>query len=458
MSILDVLNSPWAIMQDKYTEICGIYARHLRGEKLNIRAIEAQLGHPLQNINETEVFGSVAVLPIHGVLAKKANLFQKVSGGSSMELISKEFTALMQDDRIQTIILDVDSPGGTVAGTEQLASMIYEARDKKRIVSVANELMASAGYWIGSAASEIYITSNTSVVGSIGVVTEHTDSSKLQEKEGIKTTVIHSGKFKAVGHGNAPLSAGDLKVIQDQLDYTYSIFVNTVAKYRGVDSQTVLTDMADGRTFIGEQAIEAGLVDGVSTLQDLIAKYSDNVFNDSETVDIINTLENELELEGVAMTTINIATLKENNPELLASIKADAVAGVDLEGVRQEAAKAERERIESVLSLPMAGSHKALINKLAFDGVTSKAEAALTLLEEEGKRSAAISSDLQEDAADLLEIAPSVDNSDNVSTASKSDDWDANEHLRAEFNNDKDTYDAYMQANKDGLLKIQGDK
>ena len=134
--------------------------------------------------------------------------------------------------------------------------------------------MASAGVWIGTAADRVLITNKTDIVGSIGVVTQHIDRSERNRKMGIKVTEIFSGKFKRIASDHAPLSEDGREVIQAHLDYIYTIFVETVAEYRGVTVDDVLARMADGRQFIGQQAIDAGLVDDFATLTQLIGRLN----------------------------------------------------------------------------------------------------------------------------------------------------------------------------------------
>ena len=151
---------------------------------------------------------------------------------------------------------------------------VLSVRDDKPICTLANGAMASAAYWVGSAADAVYITDSTTQVGSIGVVATHTDISKAQENQGIKTTEIFAGQYKRIASTYAPLSKEGRQTMQDQVDYTYGLFVNAVAKHRGVSAETVLNNMADGRIFIGQQAIDAGLVDGVSTLGALVQQLN----------------------------------------------------------------------------------------------------------------------------------------------------------------------------------------
>ena len=288
MKLLDVLTSPWAIIPDKLLEIQALYFTHLRGDKIDIKGIETYTGKPPTNNKEKayQVENGVAIIPIEGVIAKKMNLFTRISGGTSTQFIQRDFKQAMADPDVSAILLDVDSPGGTVDGTEELAAAIYSARmeDTKPIIAYTDGLMASAAYWIGSATDGIYISGDTPWVGSIGVVTAHVDYSKYEEKIGIKTTEIYAGKYKRIDSEYAPLSKEGAQYIQDQVDYIYSIFSNTVSRNRELSIEN-LAKWADGRIFIGRQAIEAGLVDGVSTrdrlIQDLATKGKDMVLRAS---------------------------------------------------------------------------------------------------------------------------------------------------------------------------------
>lgn len=270
MRILDVVNAPWAITPDKLREIQAIYNSHLRGEKGDIDAIEAKLGRPLANERKPYTLtDGVAVIAIEGVIAKRMNLFTQVSGGTSTELVTQDLRAALAAPDVKGIILSIDSPGGTVDGTQALSDQVFAARRVKPIVALASGVMASAAYWIGSAAQAVFISEQTTVTGSIGVVTSHVDMSRAEEQKGVKTTEIYAGKFKRIASSYSPLSADGLTSIQEQVDYLYSIFVGDVARNRGVSVDAVLKTMADGRVFTGQQGIDAGLADGVTTLAGL---------------------------------------------------------------------------------------------------------------------------------------------------------------------------------------------
>lgn len=273
MRIIDVLTSPWAIVPAKLFEIQEIYSTHLRGDKIDIKAIEAQTGKPLKNKTEPyQVVNGTAIIPIQGVIAKKMNLFTQISGGVSTHLVGRDIKEALADDSIKSILLDIDSSGGTVDGVQELADIVFEGRGEKPIVAYSDGIIASAAYWIGSAADKIYISGDTIDIGSIGVVASHKEYSGYEKQIGVKTTEVYAGKYKRIASQYKPLSKEGKQSIQDQVDYLYSIFVDQVAKNRGVSSEKVLKDMADGKIYIGKQAITAGLVDGVSTLDRLIDK------------------------------------------------------------------------------------------------------------------------------------------------------------------------------------------
>ena len=129
--------------------------------------------------------------------------------------------------------------------------------------------MASAAYWIGSAANQV-IVERTAQVGSIGVLYMHYDWSKYDAEMGLKVTVITSGKYKAIGNNAEPLSDDARAIIQAEMDQIYDLFIETVARNRGVSTEKVLVDMADGRVFIGQQAVEAGLADQTGSFEDAL--------------------------------------------------------------------------------------------------------------------------------------------------------------------------------------------
>lgn len=381
MKLLDILTAPWAIEPAKLLEIQAIYATHLRGDKIDIASVEAKMGRPL-NHQQLRYFiqDGVAILPIEGVIAKRMNLFSQVSGGSSSELIARDLRDIMNDPAAHSVILLIDSPGGTVDGTETLASIVASAQ--KPVVALASGTMASAAYWIGSAAQAVYIAENTTVVGSIGVVATHTDVSKAEEARGVKTTEIFAGQYKRIASNYAPLTKEGRQTMQDQVDYTYSLFVSAVARHRGVSTDIVLEKMADGRIFIGQQAIDAGLVDGVSTLDDLVVQLNHDRESGSPRAGVARSIQPKK--QGAEMPNPTAEQIAAEHPDIA-------------EHFRAEGATAERARIQAVECQLIPG-HEALIASMKFDGKSTAGDAAQAVLAAEKSTRAAMAASLASDA------------------------------------------------------------
>jgi len=175
---------------------------------------------------------------------------------------------------VSQILLDIDSPGGSVYGVQELATEI--ARAKKPVIAIANSLAASAAYWIGSAASEFYATPGGEV-GSIGVWTAHQDVSKALAEAGVNITLISAGEFKVEGNPYEPLGADAQKFMQSRIDDYYAAFTRGVAKGRKVSVDQVRSDMGKGRVFGADQAQSASMVDGIATFDEVIARMHSNI-------------------------------------------------------------------------------------------------------------------------------------------------------------------------------------
>ena len=482
MKILDVLNSPWAIQPEKLNEIIEIYSRHLRGDKIDIKGIEAKAGIAFDNQSDGyEIVDGVAVVPVHGVIAKRMNLFQQISGGVSTELLGKDIQHALNNEDVNSIILDIDSPGGTVDGTEDVAELIYQSRDIKKIVTLANGVMASGGMWIGSAASEIYIANNTTAVGSIGVVTTHVDYSEQLERAGVKVTEIFAGRFKRINSEYKPLTQEGEAVIQDLVDYLYSVFVNTIARNRGADIASVLDYMADGRLFIGKQSVDAELVDGVLSMDALIDQLNgktrskrrtlqtdlDDGFNQQNQARAIAILEDQIGEDDMPPDIkITAGYIMEHHADIADKFRAEGKESIDVEQVALDAKQGETDRIKSVLDQTMAG-HESMINEMAFDGKTTGPEAAVKVLQAEKSFKNSIKTNLDSDAKDLSNVAAStnaqpattINDDPNTPIAERCEsNWKLDAKLRAEFNDDFDCYVEYMKASDDGLIKKRGVK
>lgn len=217
--------------------------------------------------------GAIAVLPLYGIIAQRGNMADDVSGPGSCSLQSftQSFRQAMADDTVSQILIDIDSPGGSVYGVGELATEIMKARGIKPVIGVSNSLCASAGYWIGSACSEFYCTPNGEL-GSIGVYTAHADMSAALEQDGVKMTLISAGDFKTEGNPYGPLTDEALAAIQGSVDAYYAMFTSSVAKGRGVQVAAVRDGMGKGRCLMAADALSAGMIDGVMSFDDVVAK------------------------------------------------------------------------------------------------------------------------------------------------------------------------------------------
>ena len=266
-----IAEEPWAILPKKMETIIHVSTLHALGAKFSAEEIAEKIG-PIKAEQEgrrKNSVGSVAVLPIVGTLSKRANMLEQSSGGASTDAIGQAFLQLVNDPKVSSIILDIDSPGGTVAGTTELSNLIFEARGKKPIIAVANSLAASAALWIATAADKFIVTPS-GLVGSIGVFTVHNDISKNLEQEGIKATIISAGKKKVDGNPFEPLSDRAKKDIQAMVDDMFSEFVSTVARNRGVTAEFVIENFGQGDVMSAEAAVKVGLADSVATLRSVI--------------------------------------------------------------------------------------------------------------------------------------------------------------------------------------------
>lgn len=468
MKLLDVITAPWAIEPSKLLEIQSIYLAHARGEKADIAAIEARIGKPLANEPKPYTIDQgVAILPVEGVIAKRANMFMEISGGVSTELLGRDLQAALQDPQVHSVVLAIDSPGGTVDGTQALGSLVRSGREQKPIVTLASGLMASAAYWIGSAASAVYIADTTTVSGSIGVVQSHTDYSKARAERGITVTEITAGKYKRIASENAPLTKEGRAHLQAEVDYYYSLFVDAIAAHRGVTVEAVLAQMADGRTFIGQQGIDAGLVDGIQTLPQVIAAlnadYAASLADPRHARGSLLPKAAAIARQPVpvppqGVNPMNRDQLAAEHPALLASILAEG---------RSAGASEERARILAIEAAALPG-HEALVATLKADGSVSAGDAALQILaaERQVKASAAAAhraeapapvatvpaSTVQPTAAEREAAAAQADASAPLEDRAKAA-WDKDSKLRAEFSS-LAAYTAYVRASEAGHSRV----
>lgn len=424
---------PWAILPAMLETILSIAARETDPE-----AVAAKLGRPLENTYQAELRDGLAILPVTGPVMRYANLFSKVSGATSIDVLATDFNEALKNPDVKAIVLNIDSPGGTVAGVNEFAEMIYAARGQKPIVAYVSGLGASAAYWLASAADEIVIDATASV-GSIGVVSVQTDDTERKAKAGIKEIQIVSSL--------SPRKRPDVSTdegradVQQMVDNIASVFFQTVARNRGVTTDTVLSDFGQGGLLVGVDAVQAGLADRIGSLEKLIAGFSG------------------IQKRGVTMTN----QLKSESPDISAEMIAQQYPAI-AEAFRLEGAMQERDRIKAVEEQLIPG-HEALIQTLKFDGKTSGSEAAVKVLAAEKQSRTNMLANLKADAPQAMPM-PAVPHIEKKESTFPYDEeelpedeklaaqWRKDSQVRAEFGGNKDAFMAFMKAQSNGQVRI----
>lgn len=207
-----------------------------------------------------DMVGDVAVIEACGTLVQKLGSLRPYSGMTGYDGIRQNFLTALTDPSVRAIVLDIDSPGGEVAGCFDLVDLIYQARGTKPIWAILNEAAYSAAYAIASACDRI-IVPRTGGVGSIGVICAHVDFSKALVAGGIKVTFITYGDRKADGHAEIPLSPEALERFQDDINTMGELFVKTVARNRALAPAAIRATQAG--TFLGANGVAMGLADAV---------------------------------------------------------------------------------------------------------------------------------------------------------------------------------------------------
>ena len=271
-----VCTHPWAIQPERLTDICDVLAFQATGGKLTAEEIREYVGQGPGSRSGVERSGAVAMLPLRGIISHRIEMMDDLSGpgGTSTERFGSRFREALADPQVGTIVLDIDSPGGSVDGVPELAAEVREARGVKPIVALADTAAASAAYWIAAAADEISVTPSGQV-GSIGVYAAHRDISAALEREGERVTLVSAGPRKVDGNPYEPLSDAARADIQKRVDEVYGQFLASVSAGRGVSVDRVREDYGQGRTMGADEALAAGLVDRIETRHQMLARLTE---------------------------------------------------------------------------------------------------------------------------------------------------------------------------------------
>lgn len=272
-----VYSSVWAILPEKLEAIAAFLQMKIEGGASSpevIAAIRAENAIAAARVKSlsTGKPGSIAVLPLYGIINQRASGDFSGPSGTSVQEFTQQFRQAVNDPNVTAIIIDVDSPGGTVSGVDELAAEIYAARKQKKITAVSNCLCASAAYYLASQASEMCV-SPSSLTGSIGVYQLHEDDSAALDNMGVKFTFIKAGKYKTEGNSFQPLDDEARTAIQSVVDDFYSMFTKAVARGRGVAVKAVVNGFGQGRCLTAQDAVKQGLADRIATFDEVLGKY-----------------------------------------------------------------------------------------------------------------------------------------------------------------------------------------
>jgi len=257
--ISKVIGEPWLITTEKHHAILSALEARLAGDFSTVGDYERDPdNHEREEYREFQIAsGTLAVIPVHGILGKHLSSLEMACGGCSLDTIQSQIKTALNSPRISKVLLDIHSPGGTVTGTPETADMIRELRTKKPVWAFTDSDACSGALWLGSQA-DLFYASESAEVGSCGVRMVLLDITEQLKDEGVKVNAIYSGKYKMLGASFKPLSDDEREMLQAESDRIHAQFKAAVKTVRNVDDEHL-----QGQIFRGEEASGIGMVDGV---------------------------------------------------------------------------------------------------------------------------------------------------------------------------------------------------
>lgn len=260
---------PLAIHRPKLDVILSVL-----GARIGLADLAAPVGYTPAARALGPPSGKVAVIPIHGTLVRRTSGIEAESGLASYTGIAAQLDAALASPEIAAILLDIDSPGGESGGVFDLADRIRAASEVKPVWAVANDMAFSAAYALASAATRVFVA-RTGGVGSIGVIAMHVDQSVKDAQDGVRYTAVFAGERKNDLNPHEPISNEAHAVLKAEVDRIYDLFVETVARHRGLDADAVRATEAG--LFFGPDAVATGLADAVGSLDDALTQLTQSL-------------------------------------------------------------------------------------------------------------------------------------------------------------------------------------
>jgi signal peptide peptidase SppA len=332
----------WAIEPDRamsllsYIRSVGAEA-HIRHMQANKEHIKAELAYAAGDSGTpANTSGSVTVIPIMGTMMKQASSF---SDNASTVRIRRQIQNAVRSGDIQSIVLHIDSPGGTVAGTQDLASEVKKANAKKPVFAFIEDMGASAAYWVASQATKVYAANDTTLIGSIGAFFGVYDMSKWAENNGVKPVLFTTGKYKTIFPGQE-ITQEQIDYLQSRVEQMQAHFSEAVSGGRSLSAAELKT-VTDGKVYLAGEATTLKLADGIKSFADVVAE-----------AEAAKSPGNRVTGKAAAMPRENMATL----PQLKAAVPGASndfyVSQLEKEATVEEAVRAhigfETSRLEAV--------------------------------------------------------------------------------------------------------------
>jgi ClpP class serine protease len=350
-------------------------ARIKQPDDVAIRAFMTRRGiAPLDGTLRAGIIDGVGVLPVFGAIYWR----------QQWQALAADFGVLMKHPKVRSIVLDIDSPGGIVTGTQEFADLIYDARGEKEIAAFIAGDGASAAYWVASAAEQVIIA-ETGEAGSLGVVATYWDMTKMLQDWGIKEIEVVSSQSPLKRLTPASTKGRDL--VQVRVDALADVFLSRVAKFRGESLQTVLSEFGAGDMIVGRHAAEAGLADDIGTFEALISSLSTGVFPMSKQATALAPGFYQVAAAGEEpkAVTVDAAFVAQHAAAVLTAAKDEARLeghtkghGEGLTAGEQKGVAAERERVTKIQAIAVPGFEKEIAAAIK-DGKTAE-ETATSIL------------------------------------------------------------------------------
>lgn len=456
--LVDRSGRVWAMRPDNMGIAQAVQVRQARREEGG-GELPASLarGEPLDGSDFARVVDGVAVVPVLGALLRRYNW-----AFWSYEEIRRDVALAMQDPRVDSVLLEIDSPGGTVAGLEDLARWL-RGQSAKPVQAFVGGMAASAAYWIASAAGWVGMGSG-SVAGSIGAVIEYIDIEPMFEAAGAR--VVRVVAEQSPNKRLDPDSPEGRAELQALVDAAGAAFVTGVAEGRRVSEAQVLDRFGQGLIFDADDAVGRGMADGRTTLEEMIAELAgrDDTFNAAPAA----AATEEVSMDWKSVTA---AQLREHRADLVEEIEAAARASARAEAEAQaeaaaqtaadEAAAAERERILAIEEVAMPG-HEEIVARAKADGSTTAEQVAMQMVKADKARGGSyLAARADDDGKAAVPASPSAGGAGAAGLSANAPieeraqaEWDADAGLRAEFGDNFDSYLSWRKADAAGKARV----